>query len=110
MMIISSNLMKAEMICVVNLPTAIMEALQISGEISIIKNMIEYTVILSWDDEAAVWIAESEELPGLILESGSFDALVERVKIAIPDLIGLEGTDHGQIRLNIKAERLAVLV
>ena len=36
---------------------------------------MNYTVNLVWDDEAAVWIATSEDIPGLVLESGSFDAL-----------------------------------
>ena len=40
-----------------------------------------------WDDEASVWIATSRDVPGLVLESGSFDALVERVKFAIPELM-----------------------
>ena len=30
----------------------------------------------TWDDEAAVWIATSKDVPGLVLESGSFDALI----------------------------------
>ena len=71
--------------------------------------MIEYNIILTWDDEASVWIAECEDLPGLILESGSFDALIERVKIAIPDLLGSEKTEHRQVKLHFKAERLAVV-
>ena len=44
-----------------------------------------------WDKEAAVWIATSDDVPGLVLESGSFDALVERVKSAVPELIHLNG-------------------
>ena len=71
--------------------------------------MVEYTIVLSWDDEASVWIAESQDLPGLILESGSFDALVERVKIAVPDLLELDGNNHAQVKLHFKAERLAVV-
>ena len=71
--------------------------------------MIEYVIIFSWDDEASVWIAESQDIPGLILESGSFDALVERVKIAIPDLLELDKKDHTQVKLHFKAERLAVV-
>ena len=71
--------------------------------------MAEYTITMTWDDEAAVWIAESQDVPELILESGSFDALVERVKIAIPDLLGLEGKVHAQVKLHFKAERLAVV-
>jgi len=71
--------------------------------------MIEVTVVFSWDDEASVWIAESNDLPGLILESGSFDAFLERVKIAIPDLLASNGTEHTQTKIHFKAERLAVV-
>lgn len=71
--------------------------------------MPEYTVFLFWDDEASVWIAESHDLPGLILESDSFDTLVERVKKAVPDLLELSGTEHTQVKLHFKAECLAVV-
>jgi predicted RNase H-like HicB family nuclease len=71
--------------------------------------MLEYTIIFFWDDEAAVWIAESEDLPGLILESDSFDNLVEKVKKAVPELLELSGTNHSQVKLHFKAERLAVV-
>ena len=50
---------------------------------------MEYKVNFSWDNEASVWIATSEDVPGLVLESGSFDALKERVKVAIPELLAL---------------------
>ena len=43
----------------------------------------------TWDDEAAVWIATSKDVPGLVLESGSFDALIERVHHAVPELLQL---------------------
>ena len=42
-----------------------------------------------WDPETEVWIATSNDVLGLVLESGSFDALVERVRIAIPELLEL---------------------
>ncbi len=48
---------------------------------------MEYTVNLEWDNDANVWIATSEDVPGLVLESGSFDALLERVRFAIPELL-----------------------
>ncbi len=50
---------------------------------------MEYTVNLIWDNEADVWIATSEDIPGLVLESGSFDALLERVRFAVPELLTL---------------------
>jgi predicted RNase H-like HicB family nuclease len=64
--------------------------------------MTEYTVLLTWDNEAYVWLASSEDVPGLALEAGSLDALMERVKYAVPDLLGLK-----DIKINFKAERLA---
>ena len=75
----------------------------------IIQAMNEYTIIFTWDDEASVWIAESQDLPGFILESGSLDALMERVKIAVPDLLELNRADHIQLKLNLKVARLAVV-
>ncbi len=49
-----------------------------------------YTVDVLWDDDAKVWIATSDDIPGLVLESGSYDALIERVKIAAPELLALD--------------------
>ena len=51
------------------------------------------TVKMLWDPEAAVWIATSKELPTLLLESGSYDALIERVKYAISDFIDVDEID-----------------
>lgn len=48
---------------------------------------MDYKVTLTWDNEASMWIATSDDVPGLVLESNSYDALIERVKIAIPDLL-----------------------
>lgn len=50
---------------------------------------MEYVINFVWDDEASVWVATSEDVPGLVLESGSFDALCERVKNAVPELLQL---------------------
>ncbi|MDR0948196.1 MAG: DUF1902 domain-containing protein [Lachnospiraceae bacterium] len=56
--------------------------------------MGEYHVDFLWDSDASVWVATSEDVPGLVLESGSFDALVERVRFAIPELLELNGIEH----------------
>jgi len=47
----------------------------------------EYRVNFTWDEEVCVWIATSEDIAGLVLEHGSFDALVERVRLAVPELL-----------------------
>lgn len=50
---------------------------------------MDYIVSLAWDPEASVWIATSDDIPGLVLESGSFDALLERVRFTVPELLEL---------------------
>jgi len=45
----------------------------------------------TWDDEADVWIAISEDIP-LALESDSLDTLMNRVRLAAPEIIEL---NHG---------------
>jgi predicted RNase H-like HicB family nuclease len=61
-----------------------------------------YTVYLNWDDEAYVWLASSKDVPGLALEGGSLDALMERVKYAVPDLLNV-----ADAKISFKAERIA---
>jgi hypothetical protein len=65
---------------------------------------MECKVSLTWDDEAYVWLASSEDVPGLALESGSLDALMERVKVTIPDLLDLKDTE---LTIDFKAERVS---
>ena len=54
---------------------------------------MEYIITFTWDEEASVWIATSNDIPGLVLESGSFDALLERTRIAEPELLSLNASD-----------------
>ena len=51
--------------------------------------VMDYRINIIWDSEAAVYVATSEDVPGLVLESGSLDALIERVKTAVPELLEL---------------------
>ena len=50
---------------------------------------MEYIVNLILDNEANVWVATSNDIPGLILESKSYDTLLARVKLAAPELLEL---------------------
>ncbi|NLM05362.1 MAG: DUF1902 domain-containing protein [Tissierellia bacterium] len=59
-----------------------------------------------WDKEADVWIATSDDIKGLVLESSSLDALIERVKYAVPELIELSSkSNYTDISLDFKIER-----
>lgn len=48
-------------------------------------------VLISWDDEARVWIATSNDIDGLVLESESYDELIGKVRSAVPELMELNG-------------------
>jgi hypothetical protein len=71
--------------------------------------MSEYTIFLSWDDEAHVWFTQSDDISGLILGSPSVEMLIDRVKLAAPELLEISGAEAHNIRLNFKAERSAVV-
>jgi hypothetical protein len=71
--------------------------------------MDEYEILLVWDEEAAKWIAENDDIP-VALESDSLDLLMERVRIAVPELLELNGKNHVKVALNFKMERQTVMV
>lgn len=50
---------------------------------------MDYIITLLWDTEASVWVATSEDIKGLVLESGSLDVLIQKIRVAIPDLVKL---------------------
>ena len=71
--------------------------------------MIEYVVLLTWDDEASVWVAENDDIP-IALESDSLDKLIQRVKTAAPELLELNGKlNNNNISLNFKMECQAMV-
>lgn len=66
----------------------------------------EFIVNLIWDDEAAVWVATSDDISGLVMESGSLDALIERVRFAVPELLSMNGgANHQEFSICYRSER-----
>ena len=65
---------------------------------------MEYSVRCTWDEEAQVWVAESDDIPGLVLESGSIDALIERVRYTAPELLELNSV-HLPVSLHFMLDR-----
>jgi predicted RNase H-like HicB family nuclease len=68
-----------------------------------------YAVHCTFDAEAAVWVATSDDVPGLATGADTLDALVDKLKVVIPELLeanGLLPADHpGDIPFTIIAER-----
>jgi hypothetical protein len=57
-----------------------------------------------WDGEASVWIATSEDVPGLVVEADSWPQMIEEVRLVLPDLMQLSGRSHENLSLTFKAE------
>ena len=53
--------------------------------------MKPYFIHAEWDDEAEVWVATSDDVPGLVAESDTIEALVLKLKILVPELLEANG-------------------
>ncbi len=42
-----------------------------------------------WDDEASVWVASSDDVPGLATEAPTTEELISKLKVMIPELLAL---------------------
>ena len=48
-----------------------------------------------WDEEAKVWVATSDDVPGLATEAASLDLLVPKLQLMIPELLDANGYPDG---------------
>ena len=71
--------------------------------------MNEYEVLLIWDDEARVWVAQNNDIP-LVLENGSLDLLMEQVRLAAPEILELNGREHKDVYLEFTIKRRAKVI
>lgn len=59
-----------------------------------------------YDPDARMWWAESEDVPGLVSEAPTLDALMERVAAVVPELLAANGAAPGPVRLEFHAARI----
>ena len=50
---------------------------------------MDYEIRAQWDSEAGVWVAESDDAPGLVAEADSLDFLARKLRVLIPELLEL---------------------
>ena len=68
---------------------------------------LSYKVEASWDAEAAVWVA-SEDVPGLATEAETIEALTQKLRCMIPELVLLNrvlAPDTGLISFQLTSHR-----
>ena len=69
----------------------------------------QITVNAEWDPEAKVWVATSDDVPGLVTEAETVEALTEKLSVMIPELLEANGTLVGsavrEVPINLIAHR-----
>lgn len=53
--------------------------------------MNRITVTAVWDDEASVWVAQSDDVPGRVTEAESLEDLAAKLEMMIPKLLEANG-------------------
>lgn len=70
--------------------------------------MTPYRIHVEWDEEAAVWVASSEDVPGLATGADTLEALVEKLRVVVPELLeenGLIEAGTLEVPFSLTAER-----
>lgn len=49
--------------------------------------MTKFQIHAEWDEEALVWVATSDEVPGLATGAHTLETLIDKLKIVIPELL-----------------------
>jgi len=66
---------------------------------------MECKVKFLWDSESDRWYTKTDDVPGMALDSGSFDALIEKVRMVAPDMLEENFGYLGPISFTFTAER-----
>ena len=54
-------------------------------------------VELKWSDDSNKWYTDTDDIPGMVLESNSFDALIEKVQLIAPDMLSANCNYEGPV-------------
>lgn len=62
-----------------------------------------------WDEEASVWVATSDDVPGLATEADTLEALSEKLGEMIPELLAANGyPGSGEVPFELLARKFSV--
>ncbi len=51
-----------------------------------------------WDEVARVWVATSDDVPGLVTEEDNLEGLIEKLKVMIPELLDVNALFHTEVK------------
>lgn len=50
-----------------------------------------YEITAKCDPEAKVWVATSDDVPGLVAEAETYEALLKKLEVMVPELLEANG-------------------
>ncbi|WP_377294147.1 DUF1902 domain-containing protein [Rhizobium sp. SG2393] len=72
--------------------------------------MLDTTMVVTatWDEEASVWFATSEDIDGLAVEADTLEKLERKIADAVSDLLELngKGPDLPEIPVRVRTEHV----
>jgi len=57
-----------------------------------------------WDGDAHVWLATSNDVPGLVIEAETWPAMIKETRTVLHDLLALAGRPSSPLSLTFRAE------
>ncbi|OFZ96213.1 MAG: hypothetical protein A2Z64_14030 [Betaproteobacteria bacterium RIFCSPLOWO2_02_67_12] len=71
--------------------------------------MKPYFIRAEWDEEASVWVATSDDVPGLATEADTLEALVQKLKVMVPELLDANGmSGSGDVAFELLTRRFEI--
>ncbi|HIJ20656.1 MAG TPA: DUF1902 domain-containing protein [Deltaproteobacteria bacterium] len=55
-----------------------------------------FFVRAEWDEEAKVWVATSDDVPGLVTEEATMEGLIRKLRAIVPELLEANGFKMGE--------------
>lgn len=70
----------------------------------------QYLVRAEWDSEVLVWVASSDDVPGLVTEADTIEALEAKLQTMVPELLEANGhlPSGDRIQFEVFAHRVSV--
>jgi hypothetical protein len=81
--------------CGIDLPTKQTDLLDMQRDI---------TIQARWDGEASVWLATSEDVPGLVVEADTWPGMINEVQLVLPELLEVSGQGGDRLSLTFKSD------
>ena len=79
------------------------------ARVTVTPQFDEYVLAIAFDDEAQKWFAQNDDIP-LVLEDDSLDTLINRVKLAVPEMLEINDMPRKKVKVSFSIEPQAVMV